>query len=215
MPQPLSDGQQRLVFGALVVVLVVFGIYLSVGGFSSDDEQQQADRPGQGADGSDPQQLATAPPSPLPSTAAEDMKVLDWLPFTEAELKAAAATAQGFAAAYGTVDYSEPRQAYFKRMEDLATEEYAKTLSQSSGAGALWDEKAEKEITAEGHANVQSIRSFTDESVIFTVKTQSIIDGSDDADEDIGDFAVTVVKEGGGWQVYDFQPADAGNLGDV
>lgn len=38
--------------------------------------------------------------------------------------------------------------------------------------------------------------------------------GSDDGKaQNLGDFAVTMVKEGGGWRVYDFQPADAGNLG--
>ncbi|MBB6173421.1 hypothetical protein HNR23_003481 [Nocardiopsis mwathae] len=222
MPKTLTEGQQRLFFGVLVVVLVAFGIYLSVGGFSGgsgddpgdaagQDQSQAQGRPEPGGGGVDVP--ATAPPSPIPMTATEDMQVLDWFPLDEDELKAAAATAQGFAAAYGTIDYSKSPEEYFKAMQDLATKEYAKTLAQSSGAAGLWEELAEKEAVAEGRAEVKKLRSFDKNSVVFVVKTQSITEDDDGFEEDLGDFAVTVVKKGGEWQVYDFQPADAGNLG--
>ncbi|MDA2803224.1 hypothetical protein [Nocardiopsis suaedae] len=217
MPRTLTDRQQRVVFGALVVVLVAFGIYLSLGGFSGDDEQgteasgQQAGG-GQG-DRADAGAPATAAPSPIPTTDVDEVQVLDLLPLEEDELKAAAATAQGFAEAYGTIDYSAPREDYFASLEELAAPDYAETLAQSSGAGALWDEMAKKETTAEGRAEVESIRSFSDESVVFVVTAQSIVQNSDGADENLGDYAVTVQKDGGQWEVYDFQPADAGNLG--
>ncbi|WP_046472090.1 hypothetical protein [Allosalinactinospora lopnorensis] len=215
MPRTLSEGAQRLVFGALVAVLVAFGIYLSVGGFGGGSDEQAE----QGQDSADSGEQdtggpATTPPSPIPTTATEDMQVLDWLPFGEDELKAAAATAQGFAEAYGTIDYSESPEEYYKPLEDLATEEYAETLEESSGAGAFWQERAEDEAVAEGRANVKSIRSFDKESIVFVVETQSITQGAEGTTEDLGDFAVTMLKEGGEWQVYDFQPADAGNLGE-
>ncbi|MDA8371068.1 MAG: hypothetical protein M0026_14530 [Nocardiopsaceae bacterium] len=214
MPKPLSEGQQRFVFGVLVVVLVAFGIYLSIGGFRGDGAQseQQADGEQGGEQNTDSE--PAAPPSPIPTTATEDMQVLDWLPFAEDELKAAAATAQGFAAAYGTIDYSESPEDYYSSMEDLATKEYAKTLARSSGAGAYWEEMADKEAVAEGRADVQEIRGFDDESVVFLVTAQSITEGDDGATEELGEFAVTVVSEGGEWRVFDFQPADAGNLGE-
>ncbi|WP_017624062.1 hypothetical protein [Nocardiopsis chromatogenes] len=218
MPRTLTDRQQRVVFGVLVVVLVAFGIYLSIGGFGGGDEQadggqgqQQADGGNAGAE--EPGAPATAVPSPIPTTDVEDMQVLDWLPLSEDELKAAAATAQGFAEAYGTIDYTAPQEEYFASLEELAADDYAQTLAQSSGAGALWDEMAEKETVAQGRADIESIRSFSDDSVVFVVKAQSIVENEDGADENLGDFAVTVQKARGGWQVYDFQPADAGNLG--
>lgn len=217
MPKPLSDGQQRLVFGAVVAVLVAFGIYLSMGGFSGDgdDEEQQRSDDAQ-RDSSDNRgggEPATNPPSPIPTTGMDDMDVLAWLPFEEGEFKAAAATAQGFAEAYGTLDYSGSPEEYYSSMEELATDDYAETLQESSGAGALWQEMSEKEAVAEGRANVQSIRSFGDESIVFVVKAQSIVEGEDGADEDLGEFAVTVQRESGEWKVYDFQPADVGNMG--
>ncbi|MDA2809446.1 hypothetical protein O4J56_02240 [Nocardiopsis sp. RSe5-2] len=217
MPRTLTDRQQRVVFGALVVVLVAFGIYLSIGGFGGGDEQ---DADGQGPqagggqeDRADTGAPATAAPSPIPTTDVQDVQVLDLLPLEEDELKAAAATAQGFAEAYGTIDYTGTREAYFASLEELAAPDYAETLAQSSGAGALWDEMAEKETTAEGRAEVESIRSFSENSVVFVVTAQSIVQNSDGADENLGDYAVTVQKEGGQWEVYDLQPADAGNLG--
>ncbi|WP_067962981.1 hypothetical protein [Nocardiopsis trehalosi] len=215
MPKSLSEGQQRLVFGVLVAVLVAFGLYLSFGGFSGGDEEAppQAEG-GDGADGGGGEQPAVDPPSPIPTTATEDMRVLDWLPFTEDELKGAAATAQAFATAYGTIDYAESPEDYYASMQALATDDYAETLAQSSGAGALWQEMGEQEAVAEGRADVESIRGFDDESVVFVVRAQSITEGSGGADEDLGDFAVTVVRERGEWRVFDFQPADAGNLGE-
>ncbi|RNL82541.1 hypothetical protein [Halostreptopolyspora alba] len=215
MAKTLPEGAQRLVFGGLVVVLVSFGIYLSMGGFGGDDgsEEQQADEESQGqGGGQDSGEPATAP-SPIETTDLEEMEVLDWFPFNEDEFKAAAATAQGFGQAYGTIDYSQPPEEYYGPMEELATEDFADAVEERSGAGALWDERAEDEIVTEGRANVKSIRSFDDESIVFVVETQSVPeDGSEDT-EDLGDFAITVVKSGGEWGVYDFQPAEAGNLG--
>ncbi|MUL39785.1 hypothetical protein FZ103_01085 [Streptomonospora sp. PA3] len=215
MPKSLSEGQQRFVFGALVVVLVAFGIYLSLGGWGGGAGEDASDSGPSASDGGQGGSAEVAPPSPIPTTATQDMRVMDWLPFSEEEFKAAAATAQEFGRAYGTIDYSQSPEEYYAGMQDLATEEYAKTLAQSSGAGALWQEKAEDEAVSEGRANVESIRAFGEDSVTFVLKVQSITEGSEGANEDLGEFAVTVADEGGEWRVYDFQPADAGNLGDT
>lgn len=108
MSKPLSDGAQRLVFGVLIVALVSFGIYWSLGGGSdtSDPEQQE-----QVAEGGRTETLEEGgedqPVEPLPTVAAEDMALADWLPFSEEEFIAAAAVAQEFATDYGTIDYSK------------------------------------------------------------------------------------------------------------
>lgn len=216
MPRSLSEGQQRLVFGALVVVLVAFGVYLSLGGWGagSDGGAESGSEP-PGASGGESGSKNVAPPSPIPTTAAQDMQVMDWFPFSEEEFKAAAATAQEFARAYGTIDYAGSPEDYYAGMQELATEDYAQTLARSSGASARWQDMAEQEAVAEGRANIKAVRAFGDDSVTFVVKAQSITEGSDGATEDLGEFAVTVSDEGGEWRVYDFQPADAGNLGDV
>jgi len=153
------------------------------------------------------------PVEPLPTVAAEDMALADWLPFSEEEFIAAAAVAQEFATDYGTIDYSKSPQEYYDRLGEHATKEYARTLAQSSGAEALWGERAEQQAVSTGRAVVKSIRGFDDESIVFILKVQSITESDDGKAQNLGDFAVTMVKEGGSWRVYDFQPADAGNLG--
>ncbi|GAB3490093.1 hypothetical protein [Nocardiopsis coralliicola] len=208
MPKPLTERQQRFVFGFLVAVLVAFGLYLSVGGGFGGGDEPAEEREATAQESGAPQE-----PSPMPTTATEDMDVLSWLPFPEDDMKAAAATALAFSEAYGTVDYTKEPEEYFSSMEQYATAQYAKTLAESSGAGAYWEERAADETVTEGRANVSSVRSFDDSSVVFEVKLQSIETTSEGSGEDIGDFAVTVQRKGSGWEVYDFQPADAGNLG--
>lgn len=212
MPKPLSEKAQRIVFGTLIVVLVAFGVYLSTGGFSSVNEGQQAGKQPENLNGEDGEN-STRLPSPIPTTATEDMDVLDWLPLKEKEIKVAAANAQAFTAAYGTIDYSKPQEYYYGSMENLATKEYAKTLAKSSGAAALWGEKAEEDTVSEGRASINSIRSFDHKSVVFVIQAQSITEDTGGTEEELGEFAVTVVQEGSEWKVHDFQSADLANLG--
>lgn len=204
----------------LIVALLAFGGYFAFAGPGDDEEDDRAgqeadqgDRQGQGTAES-PNDLATVPPSPMPTTAEEDIDVLDWLPFGEDELLAAGATARAFGEAYGTIDYTEDPEEYFADMEELAADDYAEVLSESTRAGAFWQEGAEAEAVADGRAEVQSIRTYGGDSITFVVEVQSITETADsEFDEELGDFAITVTSAGQGWQVHDFQPADAGQLG--
>src|SRR5690606_8776843 len=102
MPKPLSDGAQRLVFGILIVILVSFGIYWSLGGSGTSDPEQQEQTAEGGGGGASEGEGSDEPAVPLPTVAVEDMELADWLPFTEEEFVAAAAVAQAFATDYGT-----------------------------------------------------------------------------------------------------------------
>ncbi|WP_309485848.1 hypothetical protein [Marinitenerispora sediminis] len=198
------------------MALVALGIYLSVAGLRGEEEpeQQQGQASGDTAGSDEAQQPEPAAPSPIPTTDAADMSVMDWFPFSEEDFQAAATVAQRFGAAYGTIDYTQSPEAYYDSLAAFTTADYARTVEQSSGAGALWGEMAEQEAVAAGRANVESVRHFDDESIVFVVRTQSIVEGGDSAASDLGDFAVTMVRERGEWRVFDFQPAEAGNLGD-
>lgn len=221
MPNPLPERTQRLVVIGLIAALAGFGIYFSLGGFGDDPAEDPGGPPrdpgsAQGEPpSSNPGSLATVPPSPIPTTAAEDLDVLGWFPFSEEEFQAAGATAQAFAEAYGTIDYSRDPEAYYASMEALATDEYAEVLSDANRVGAFWAEMSEAEAVAEGRAEVQEIRTFGTDSITFVVTAQSITEtGASEFDEDLGDFAVTLVRDGGTWAVFDFQPADAGQFGE-
>ncbi|MBE3000126.1 hypothetical protein IDM40_15635 [Nocardiopsis sp. HNM0947] len=220
MPNPLSEQAQRRVIIALIVALIAFGVYFFVSGFGDDGEEQaapedeQGGREGQGTAES-PDGFSTVEPSPIPTTGEEDIDVLDWFPFSEDELLAAGAKAREFGEAYGTIDYNEDPEVYFAGMEELATDEYADVLSENTRAGAFWEEGSEAGAVAEGRAEVESVRTYGGDSITFVVEVQSITETADSGfDEDLGEFAVTVTSEGQGWQVHDFQPAEAGQHGE-
>ncbi|GAA1453538.1 hypothetical protein [Nocardiopsis tropica] len=222
MPNPLPERAQRAVFIGLIAVLVVFGLYLSLGGFGGGDEEDPSAAPEEPAaspsgptDPAAPGGLSTVEPSPIDTTAEEDVDVLDWFPFTEEELRAAGATARTFAEAYGTIDYTGSPESYYASMEALATDEYARVLVDASRAGAFWEEMSEAEAVAQGRAEVDSVRTYGSDSITFVVTAQSITETADaEFDEELGEFAITVVRGGGAWQVFDFQPADAGQFGE-
>jgi hypothetical protein len=204
MPKQLSDRQQRVILGLLVVVLIGFGVYLYVSA-SGDDPEDEA---------TPEEQDEEAAPLPLPVTDTEDLEFFDWLPFSEEEFLEAGVVAREFTAAYGTFDATEGEEAAAERLGEWATEDFAEFLRQSSGAGARQEELADSETVAEGRAEVEGIRHFDADSIVFVVQAQSIAEDSDGAEESLGDFAVTVVEEGGAWRVHDFQPADAGDWGE-
>jgi hypothetical protein len=225
MPNPLPERAQRAVFIGLIIVLVAFGLYLSFGDFGQDAEEDPAaaspetesgtsqESEGTGGPGG-PDALSTVEPSPIPTTGAEDVNVLDWFPFTEEELRTAGAAARAFAEAYGTIDYTQSPESYYASMEELATDEFAEVLSDTSRVGAFWDQMSEAEAVAEGRAEVESVRTFGEDSITFVVTAQSITEtGNAEFDEELGEFAVTVVRSGDSWQVFDFQPADVGQFG--
>ncbi|OLT27017.1 hypothetical protein BJF83_19675 [Nocardiopsis sp. CNR-923] len=214
-----------MIFIGLIVALVVFGVYLSLGGFGGGDDEpeEQTAAPEQARsnqeDGAGESTaldgMSTVEPSPITTTDENDVDVLTWFPLGEDELRAAGATARSFAEAYGTIDYTQSPETYFGAMEELATDEYAEVLADTSRVGAFWEEMSEAEAVAEGRAEVDRIRTFGDDSVTFVVTAQSITETGDaEFDEDLGEFAVTVVREGGAWSVFDFQPADVGQFGE-
>lgn len=205
MPRQLSDRQQRLVIGVLVVALVGFGVYLYVRSTGEDGTEQR--RP-QGED--EPESA----PSPMDVTATEELEFFDWTPFTEEEFLQAAVTARDFASAYGTFDSAEPPEDYDERLAEFATEDFAAVLQRSTGDSALRSELVGEDTTAQGYAETTAIRYFDEESITFVVDAQSITSDSEGERESLGEFAVTVVPDGDGWLVHDFQPADAGDWGE-
>ncbi|MFL1429318.1 MULTISPECIES: hypothetical protein [unclassified Nocardiopsis] len=220
MPNPLPERAQRFVFIGLIVVLVGAGVYFSMGGFGGGGTEEAPVEPevAQGDNGGSagaPSDLSSVEPSPLSTTAEDDVDVLGWFPFPEEELRTAGMTARAFAEAYGTIDYTGSPEAYYDSMRALATDEYADVLAESSRAGAFWAEMAEAEAIAQGRAEVESIRTFGSSSITFVVTAQSITETANrEFDEELGEFAITVVQEGRTWKVFDFQPADAGQFGE-
>src|ERR1700758_396603 len=112
----LTPGRQRLVFVIIVLALAALGIYLIA---PREHSGPPAAAPSTSASTAVPSASATTPgipPSSLPATTpvstAGGAEISQWLPFTPAELTAAAQTTVSFAKDYVTWSYTENEAAY-------------------------------------------------------------------------------------------------------
>ncbi len=129
------------------------------------------------------------------------------LPISPAQLRAAAALAARFAAAYDTCGPGQQPAAWLARLRPMATRQLAGALARTAATPDLWQHRQ----PAAGQAVTGQIRDLTPGSVIFTVRVrQARTTGPGMA---TGDLAVTVVRYGNGWAVYDIEPAADGNTG--
>src|SRR5262245_31837522 len=107
----LNPGQQRLVFVVVVLALAGLGIYLVTGRNSGGAPAAAPSAPaspapsaGQTTGGVPPSVVPTTA-NPLPTTGAG--QIYQWLPFSAADLSAAAQATQDFAKAYANWSYTE------------------------------------------------------------------------------------------------------------
>src|SRR5689334_8034731 len=122
----LTPGQQRMVFVVVVLALIGLGIYL-IQGRGSDGGTPAAPsttattpRPSASAPSA-----ASVPPSTVPAATAVPTaggaEIYQWLPFTAADLSAAAQTTISFAEDYSTWSYTESAAAYAAKFNGLVT----------------------------------------------------------------------------------------------
>ena len=118
----LTTGQQRLLFVVVVLALAGLGIYLvssrSSGGSPAAAPSATASTAHAAASGTT---AAGVPPSTVPAatpvSTAGGAEIYQWLPFTAADLAAAAQTTVTFAADYATWSYTEDAAAYARQDE--------------------------------------------------------------------------------------------------
>jgi hypothetical protein len=210
----LSSGQQRLLFGVIVVALAGLGIYL-VGGHEM------------GTSSSTPPPLATAsvtatpgvPSATLPAATAPPAgsapDIYQWLPFSQQDLTAAASTTTAFSAAYiASSSYTETRQAYAAKLDTLATPVEAATLLRGwSAPGIASTATADKQV-ATGTGTITAIRSFGTSpapSITFIVTIAEQLTSTTGTKTSTGQYAITVEQNAGGWQVNDIELSGLGN----
>jgi hypothetical protein len=134
---------------------------------------------------------------PAPSSAPP-------LPVTPAALGAAVRTASRFSAAYTTWHAGHP-QAWLARLRPLATAQLATRLAQA--AGTTGGQSSTGTVTS------AAIRLITAGMIIVTVQVRQDTSSAGGRASATASLAVTLVPAGGGWQVYDAEPASAGDSG--
>lgn len=220
----LTTGQRRLLFVVVVIALAGLGFYL-VSSRSSGGSPGAAPTPGSTvtpASGSSQPATSGAtaagvPPSAVPSatpvSTAGGAEIYQWLPFTAADLTAAAQTTVKFAGDYATWSYTEDAAAYGAKMNGLVTAQEAATLENGYGtAGVAGPRTADKQVST-GSGTIDSISSFGSNptSITFLVTISQQVSSTQPAKSMTGRYTVTVISAGNAWQVNDIELSGIGN----
>jgi hypothetical protein len=215
----LTPGQQRLVFVVVVLALAGLGIYLiqgrgSGGGTPAAAPSTSATTPRPSASAPS---AAGVPPSAVPTatpvSTAGGAQIYQWLPFTAADLSAAAQTTQSFAKDYSTWSYTESVAAYAAKFNGLVTAEELATLKNGySTSGVAGPRTADKQVST-GSGTIDSIRSFGTgpTSITFLVTINQQVKSTQPTSPAANQYAVTVVSSGSAWLVNDIELSKLGN----
>jgi hypothetical protein len=155
----------------------------------------------------------TVVPSATPVSTAGGAEIYQWLPFTPADLAAAAQTTTAFAKQYVTWSYTESKAAYGASLSRLSTP--ALVTAQEyyySTAGVAGPRAADKQVSS-GSGTIDSIRSFGSGSITFVVTINQRVASTAPAATTDNQYAVTVQQAASGWQVSDIELSTLGNQG--
>jgi hypothetical protein len=210
----LSPGQQKAVFAVVVVVLAGLGIYLLAtphGNKSPSASKSPSAAPSTpAAAGGSPSGGSPSAAVPQPS-ASGTVNIYQWLPFTQQSLGQAAAVATQVTKDYNTFTYTENVNAYLAPMNGLITSQLTQTLTNGyTTLGVAQTRTSQKQVSS-GGATISSIRTFGSGSITFVVSGTQKLTSTQGTTTNNNQYAVTVTNQGNSWQVYDIEPASAGN----
>ena len=215
----LTTGQRRLLFAVVVLALAGLGFYLvssrSSGGSAAAAPSATASTAQPTASGPT---AAGVPPSTVPAatpvSTAGGAQIYQWLPFTAADLAAAAKTTVTFAGDYATWSYTEDAAAYGAKMSGLVTAQEAAALENDYGTSGVAGPRAADKQVSTGSGTIDSISSFgsgNPTSITFLVTISQQVTSTQPAKSMSGQYTVTVVSSGTAWQVNDIELSGIGN----
>ncbi|MEZ0073493.1 hypothetical protein [Planotetraspora sp. GP83] len=207
---PGSDRRKGLAFAGAVVVLAAVGVYLTMsppsgGGSGPTREQAVAPSTAAAAPTRQPTQVASTPGA---------FDVYQYLPLSRQELGAAADFARRFTESYGTFQYGEDPAAFAGRLKAFATDDFGAQLTKAMTDPGLVSQNRADQVVSQGTAKVASIRDMSANMVVFVVDSVRQVTARSGGKTQSDQYAVTVVKVGTDWRIYDLEPADAGQDGD-
>jgi hypothetical protein len=211
----LSPGQQRLLFVVVVIALVGLGFFLLEGrshGTTAAPAPTPTATPTPSAPAASVAATATPPatePAATPSATAGGANIYQWLPFTQSDLTAASKTTLAFATDYVTWNSKESKAAYGAKMASLVTAQEDATLEAGFGTAAA----AAGNAVSTGSGTIDSISSFgsTPASITFSVTIAQQVVPANGTSASPGQYSITVVETGVGWQVDNIELSSLGN----
>jgi hypothetical protein len=211
----LSPTQRKLAFTIIVLALAGLGVFLlwpspaTAHGRGTAPPSATRTPPAR-------QTPVAAPATGGPEGPAGAVSIYQWLPFSEADLAAAAGVVRRFATEYATYSYTQSAGSYVGRMSGLVTPTLSTTLARGFATPGLAQVRTQQKQSASGSGEITALRAFGPSSLTFVVtltqqthstgrtgKTTSTVTRSS--------YAITVERAGRGWQVNDIQLASAGN----
>jgi hypothetical protein len=199
-------------FAVIVAVLAIVGVYLTM-------------RPGSGGGDEDARVPARAtpaaakggasPPATRQATAQGPFDVYGYLPLSKDEIAASADMTQRFMLSYATFRYDEDPISYAERLKQFTTNELGASLTRTVTSPGLVQRNKTDQIVSQGSARVKSIRDMSTDSIVWVVGATERITAKSGKSERTDDYAVTLIRSGDAWRVYDLEPAGAGQDGDA
>jgi hypothetical protein len=213
----LTPGRQRLVFVVIVIALVGLTTYLIESRHSSG-APSAAQSPSPSTSSPAGTQGNSVPPSTVPAatpaSTAGGAEIYQWLPFTAADLSAAAQTTMSFAKEYATWSYTESATAYAAKLSPLVAPTELGVLTNGYGtSGVAVTRTTEKQVSTSS-GTIDSIRSFGTgqaTTITFVVTINEQVTSTQPTTTQSPQYAVTVASSGGPWQVTDLELAQLGN----
>lgn len=214
----LTPGQRRLVFVVIVIVLVGLGFYLIHGRGSGGTPAAAPSTPARtAAPAASTSSAAGAPPSvvpaPTPVSTVGGAEIYQWLPFTPADLTAAAQATTSFAADYVTWSYKEGTAAYVAKMRGLVTTAALTAVEAGYETPGVASQRTTDKQVSTGSGTIGSISSFaaSPKSITFLVTINQQVTSTQPTATTAPQYTVTVVSSGGAWQVSNINLSDLGN----
>jgi hypothetical protein len=213
----LTPGRQRLLFAAVVVLLVALGIYLvgpGRGRAPSAATPTASARPAGSLSPASTVPSAVASPSPVPATPVKGANIYDWLPFTQADLAKAAGVTLAFAAADETYRYTDTPASYAARLSGLVTSDLGQTLESQFAPPGDMQRRTQQHLVSASSGSITAIASFgaaPQASITFVVTITVRTTASGVTTSTASQWNVTAVTAPGGWVIHDIEPAGVGN----
>ena len=133
------------------------------------------------------------------------------LPFSPAQLEAAVVLAARFTALWDTWSWRQPPAAWLAALQPMAAASLYPALAQAAGTPGALAQRAATRQAATATVTSAAIRDLQPGSVTVTVAVAQVITSASGTRQSAATLAVTVVPAGGGWLVWDIEPASAGN----
>jgi hypothetical protein len=206
----LSPGQQKAVFAVVVVVLVGLGVWLIASPHGSK-QPSAVNSPSPTVPASAPAQAGGSPSAAPVPTPSGDVNIYQWLPFSQQALAHAAAVTIQVTRDYNTFSYTENATAYVATMNGLITTQLSQTLKNGYSTFGVAQARTNQKQVSAGTAAINSIRTFGNGSITFVVTGTQKLTSTNGTTTNSNQYAVTITGQGNSWQVYDIEPASAGN----